>query len=231
MGLQGIEPVHGASRVTRRIVPGLVRDAQYSADSSVSVVHTHPPVIRPTPMKRFLPLLLLFLAPAAMAQQGTIAFDRVIKIEINLPPEMESMRDQIPTENKTNMVLHFNEMESVWKAAEEQEDAGERSFGGGGMMIRMARAQEQNVTYINHDEARITAQLEHPGIGALGAADTVGLSPDDYGVSMPAEAADPVDAEKRQRELMTFEVALSAKVLTYVQDTVRGRIDPNKISG
>ncbi len=68
-------------------------------------------------------------------------------------------------------------------------------------------------------------------IGALGAADTVGLSPDDYSVSMPAEAADPVDAEKRQRELMTFEVALSAKVLTYVQDTVRGRIDPNKISG
>lgn len=68
-------------------------------------------------------------------------------------------------------------------------------------------------------------------MSALASADTVGLSPDDYLVAMPAEAADPADPEKRQRELMAFEVALSAKVLTYVQDTVRGRIDPNKISG
>ena len=30
---------------------------------------------------------------------------------------------------------------------------------------------------------------------------------------------------------MQFELALSAKVLTFVQDTVRGRLDPNKISG
>lgn len=66
---------------------------------------------------------------------------------------------------------------------------------------------------------------------ALAAADTVGLSPDDYLVPMPAEVADPADPEKRQRELMAFELALSAKALTYVQDTVRGRIDPNKISG
>jgi murein L,D-transpeptidase YcbB/YkuD len=68
-------------------------------------------------------------------------------------------------------------------------------------------------------------------ISALGSADTVGLSPDDYLVAMPTETADPTDPEKHQRELMAFEVALSAKVLTYVQDTVRGRIDPNKISG
>ncbi len=68
-------------------------------------------------------------------------------------------------------------------------------------------------------------------INALAAADSVGLSPDDYAVPMPAETADPTDPEKRQRELMSFEVALSAKVLTYVQDTARGRIDPNKISG
>lgn len=68
-------------------------------------------------------------------------------------------------------------------------------------------------------------------ISALASADTVGLSPDDYLVAMPTETADPTDPEKGQRELMAFEVALSAKVLTYVQDTVRGRIDPNKISG
>ena len=35
----------------------------------------------------------------------------------------------------------------------------------------------------------------------------------------------------RNRELMQFEIALSSKVLAYVQDAVRGRLDPNRISG
>lgn len=114
-------------------------------------------------MKRLLPLLLLSLAPAALAQQGTITYDRVVKLDIKLPPEMESMRDQFPTENKTRMLLHFNESESVWLASEEQEESGDRTFGGGGMMIRMARAQEKNITYINHDEARITDRRDFMG--------------------------------------------------------------------
>lgn len=114
-------------------------------------------------MKRILPLLLLFLAPAAVAQQGTITYDRVVKLDIKLPPEMESMRDQFPTENKTNMLLHFNESESVWLASEEQDEGGDRTFGGGGMMIRMARAQEKNITYINHDEGQITDRRDFMG--------------------------------------------------------------------
>jgi murein L,D-transpeptidase YcbB/YkuD len=80
------------------------------------------------------------------------------------------------------------------------------------------------------DEAGISERGRRM-IEALAAADTVGLAPDDYLVTMPGDTADPADPEKRQRELMAFEVALSAKVLTYVQDTARGRIDPNKISG
>jgi murein L,D-transpeptidase YcbB/YkuD len=68
-------------------------------------------------------------------------------------------------------------------------------------------------------------------IEALASVDAVGLSPDDYAVTMPTDVADAADPDKRQRELMAFEIALSAKVLTYVQDTTRGRIDPNRISG
>ena len=117
----------------------------------------------PDLMKRLLPLLLLILAPVASAQQGTITYDRVVKMNIDLPPEMESMRDQFPTENKTNMLLHFNESESVWLASEEQDDAGERTFGGGGLMIRMARSQEKNITHINLDEGRITERRDFMG--------------------------------------------------------------------
>ncbi len=66
-------------------------------------------------------------------------------------------------------------------------------------------------------------------IAALADAGVAGLSPEDYAVAVPSDTV--ADPDQRQRELMGFEIALSAKVLTYVQDTVRGRIDPNKISG
>jgi murein L,D-transpeptidase YcbB/YkuD len=68
-------------------------------------------------------------------------------------------------------------------------------------------------------------------VEALANAGVAGLSPEDYAVTLPSDTAAVTDPELRQRELMNFEVALSAKVLTYVQDTTRGRIDPNKISG
>ena len=35
----------------------------------------------------------------------------------------------------------------------------------------------------------------------------------------------------REKALVEFEIQLSAATLTYIADTVRGRIDPNKISG
>lgn len=65
---------------------------------------------------------------------------------------------------------------------------------------------------------------------ALAGVADVGLDPADYLVDEPEIAAGG-GADERDRALMRFELDLSAKVLTYVQDTERGRIDPNKISG
>ncbi|TCL73482.1 L,D-transpeptidase family protein [Rhizobium sp. BK251] len=60
---------------------------------------------------------------------------------------------------------------------------------------------------------------------------TVGLDPADYAVQPPVlDPANP-DTSARSRALMQFELQLSANVLTYVQDTIRGRVDPNRISG
>ncbi len=75
-----------------------------------------------------------------------------------------------------------------------------------------------------------------------------GLDPADYSISAPssdvtASIADEPQAEVQtvsvaenevkpvNRAMMQFELALSAKVLGYVQDTTRGRVDPNKLSG
>jgi len=63
----------------------------------------------------------------------------------------------------------------------------------------------------------------------LAASDKVGLVPADYRVDMPA--LDGLDDAARQAALVRFDMALSAKTLTYVLDATRGRVDPDRISG
>lgn len=58
-----------------------------------------------------------------------------------------------------------------------------------------------------------------------------GLDPADYAVEVPPVSFSMDDMVSRQRELARFELTLSAKVLRYVRDAVRGRIDPNRLSG
>jgi murein L,D-transpeptidase YcbB/YkuD len=93
-------------------------------------------------------------------------------------------------------------------------------------------------------EAHYGARMDYIWIGAEGVnakakaavavladAAKVGLDPQDYAVNVPADTFDRGDMIAREKELLQFEIALSAATLTYAQDTVRGRIDPNKISG
>lgn len=68
-------------------------------------------------------------------------------------------------------------------------------------------------------------------MAVLSDAAKVGLEPEDYAVALPPAAFDAADPDAREKALVQFEVALSAAVLDYVSDTVRGRIDPNRISG
>lgn len=68
-------------------------------------------------------------------------------------------------------------------------------------------------------------------IAALAAADEVGLDAADYVVELPATGDATVDGANRDEALMRFELALSSKALSYIQDTARGRVDPNKLSG
>ncbi|MCF3642776.1 murein L,D-transpeptidase [Rhizobium sp. TRM95111] len=68
-------------------------------------------------------------------------------------------------------------------------------------------------------------------LAVLADAASVGLDPEDYAVDVPPDSFDRGDMLARDRALAKFEVKLSAAVATYVLDTVRGRIDPNRISG
>ncbi|CAN7475452.1 L,D-transpeptidase family protein [Pararhizobium sp. LjRoot238] len=68
-------------------------------------------------------------------------------------------------------------------------------------------------------------------LAVLGEAASVGLDPQDYAVSVPSDTFDSNDMMAHEKALVDFEIRMSAATLTYIQDTVRGRIDPNKISG
>jgi murein L,D-transpeptidase YcbB/YkuD len=70
----------------------------------------------------------------------------------------------------------------------------------------------------------------HVALAYLEGVDMVGLDAADYAVEDPTASLTTADAATKQRALMAFEIELSAKLLTYVQDTVRGRVDPNRIA-
>jgi murein L,D-transpeptidase YcbB/YkuD len=68
-------------------------------------------------------------------------------------------------------------------------------------------------------------------VRVLGEAASHGLSPADYAISIPAASLSLADAAARKRELIRFEMALSARVLRYAHDAEGGRVNPNKLSG
>jgi murein L,D-transpeptidase YcbB/YkuD len=92
----------------------------------------------------------------------------------------------------------------------------------------IARHYSQYPKFIWSDQGTINAKA-HTVIASLASSDAVGLDPADYRIAPPnLQSANP---DIRLPTLLRFEFALSAKVLTYVLDATRGRIDPNRLSG
>ncbi|WP_027054185.1 L,D-transpeptidase family protein [Mesorhizobium erdmanii] len=67
-------------------------------------------------------------------------------------------------------------------------------------------------------------------VRVLGEAASYGLTPADYTVDVPAATSSSDDATKL-RELVRFEMALSARVLRYAHDAQSGRVEPNRMTG
>lgn len=64
----------------------------------------------------------------------------------------------------------------------------------------------------------------------LGDAASYGLNPVDYAVSPPPAETSAGDPAVRMKDLIRFEMQLSARVLRYVSDASNGRIDPDRLS-
>lgn len=68
-------------------------------------------------------------------------------------------------------------------------------------------------------------------LAILNDADSYGLDAQDYAVKVPSDAFDLDAIDERNREMIAFEMSMSAKVLRYVQDVEGQRVDANKLSG
>jgi murein L,D-transpeptidase YcbB/YkuD len=65
----------------------------------------------------------------------------------------------------------------------------------------------------------------------LGDAASYGLNPSDYSVEVPSSSGASAGGSEHAKQLIRFEMALSARVLRYAHDAQNGRIEPNRISG
>ena len=103
-------------------------------------------------MRAFFCLACLLTASPLWAQdQGTVHYEITTRMEIELPPELAHMQDQIPSSRTEQRLLHFDGATSLMEAAprEEEDDA---TFEGGGMRMMFRRASEANALYIDRDE-------------------------------------------------------------------------------
>ncbi len=117
-------------------------------------------------MRRFSLLLSVLLLPlAARAQEGVVTYEESVKFEIELPPEMASMRDQIPDSRTAAKLLYFSESGTLMKNAPREEgDEGGVTVGGEGMMIRMMGPGDQdNQVFTDLENGRVIEKREFLG--------------------------------------------------------------------
>ncbi len=124
-------------------------------------------------MKKLLLTSFLVLIPlVAAAQQGRVLFDLAVQFDFELPPGREDLRDQIPSESITSMVLFFNASESLMKAAPstEGETPSDVSPRMQGYITRLkmgsgSRSDNETLleTYVNHDDGTVAESRDFMG--------------------------------------------------------------------
>lgn len=98
-------------------------------------------------------LLVLLIPTAALAQEGTVRYEQTVRIEIDLPPEMAHMRDQIPDSRTDAKLLVFNASASLMKDAPQEES--DVDAASGSMRFRMMGRRADDATYTDFDAGSV----------------------------------------------------------------------------
>lgn len=104
--------------------------------------------------------LLAVTLAGAQQKEGKVTYERTVQMTINFPGMNEEMQRSVPRSRTDKFELTFGNNQSVWKAAEaDNEDEGFSSEGGG-MQIRMVVAGANDVVYNNFDTKKRIEQRE-----------------------------------------------------------------------
>jgi GLPGLI family protein len=104
--------------------------------------------------------LIVTMTGFAQSKEGKVTYERQTSFQVQMQgmnPEMERM---IPKSRTDKFELVFGNNQSIWKAAEQENDDDLISGDGGGMQIRMVAPGSNDVVYYNFDAAKRTDQRE-----------------------------------------------------------------------
>ncbi len=119
-------------------------------------------------------LMGLIYTPMANAQEGTVTYEEVIKLNIELPPEVAHMSADIPDSRTTTKLLYFNESAALMKNAPE-EAADDLNMSGEGGMVRLQMRREENESFFDFEADRHIEKRDFMGRSFLIENDAPGL--------------------------------------------------------
>jgi len=115
-------------------------------------------------------LLLIAIVPAflfAQNNEGKITYSEEVKFQIDLPEDMEHMRDKIPSSQSFEKELIFNESTSLWKNAETDATEHEATFEDtneqGNVRIKMVTTGSESVLYKDFDKNQKVEKTDFMG--------------------------------------------------------------------
>lgn len=98
-------------------------------------------------------ILILIAIPVigySQKTEGTILFKETVKMDFELPEEMQAYADKLPKEHSSNKELLFSSKESLYRKAESDYEAGMEDYTSGGLKVKMIMDDGQDgKTYRN----------------------------------------------------------------------------------
>ncbi len=117
-------------------------------------------------MKKYLlaagSLVFTALSLQAQQKQGAITYDRTSKLQFSFQGMPGGMEQQMPTTRTDKFELTFGNNQSLWKAAELENDetSDVRGGEGGGMHVRMVVSGSNDVLYTNFETSKKVEKRE-----------------------------------------------------------------------
>jgi GLPGLI family protein len=107
--------------------------------------------------------ILSVILVQAQQKQGVVVYERTSQMQIRIADMPGGMEQQLPKSRTDKFELTFGNNQSLWKAAEEDNDDGTTNISGGdggGMQIRMVVAGNNDVLYHNFETGKKTEKKE-----------------------------------------------------------------------